>query len=112
MGTFLQDMGIRIAVRRKELGMTQEDLARRVQLTPQTISSAECGKKGLKPENIAKLSTALCCTTDYLMLGRKTNVFPLSSNNHLSTLTERQQFYLRQALEAVTNSFLEGTKET
>ena len=63
-------------------------------------------------KNIAKLSTALCCTTDYLMLGRKTNMFPLSSNDYLSTLTERQQFYLRQALEAVTNSFLEGTKET
>lgn len=55
MGTFLQDMGIRIAVRRKELGMTQEDLARRVQLTPQTISSAECGKKGIETGKHCKI---------------------------------------------------------
>lgn len=111
MGTFLQEMGIRIAVRRKELGMTQEDLAKRVELTPQTISSAECGKKGLKPENIAKVSAALNCTTDYLMLGRKTNLSQLPTNNDLSFLTERQQFYLFQALEAVTRSFIEGAKE-
>ena len=39
--------------------MTQEALAERAGMTSQTISTAELGKKALRPENIVKLSRAL-----------------------------------------------------
>jgi transcriptional regulator with XRE-family HTH domain len=70
MDNFLKQMGMRIAARRKELGLTQEELANVVNVSIQTISTAECGKKALRPENIAKISIALNCTTDYLLLGK------------------------------------------
>ena len=69
MNEFLDQMGRRITARRKELGLTQEQLSEIVNLSEQTISTAECGKKALRPENIAKLSVALNCSTDYLLLG-------------------------------------------
>jgi transcriptional regulator with XRE-family HTH domain len=87
MDKFLQQMGIRIAARRKEQGLTQEDLANIVNVSVQTISTAECGKKALRPENIAKISVALNCSTDYLLLGTE----PLDDElvrvrNHLTAL--------------------------
>lgn len=69
MDIFLRQMGSRILTRRKEFNLTQEQLAEKTGLTTQTISSAECGKKALRPENIVKISAALNCTTDYLLLG-------------------------------------------
>jgi transcriptional regulator with XRE-family HTH domain len=75
MDNFLKQMGMRIAARRKDLGLTQEELANVVNVSIQTISTAECGKKALRPENIAKISIALNCTTDYLLLG-KTTIMP------------------------------------
>ena len=47
MGELLEQMGRRIAARRKEKGMTQEELSEIVGVSEQTISTAECGKKAL-----------------------------------------------------------------
>lgn len=49
--------------------MTQEELAEKAGITPQTVSSAELGKKALRPENIIRISSALGISTDYLLLG-------------------------------------------
>ena len=67
MEHLLTDMGLRIQELRKQRNMTQEALAERVSMTGQTISTAELGKKALRPENIVKLSRALGVSTDYLL---------------------------------------------
>ena len=69
MGNLLKEMGTRIYNRRKGLGFTQEELAERAGLTPQNVSTAELGKKALRPENIIKICGALGVSTDYLLLG-------------------------------------------
>lgn len=45
MDDLLRQIGNRILNRRKQLRMTQEDLAEKAGITPQTVSSAELGKK-------------------------------------------------------------------
>ncbi len=45
MDDLLQQIGSRILSRRKQLRMTQEELAEKAGITPQTVSSAELGKK-------------------------------------------------------------------
>lgn len=45
----LQKMGNRIISRRKQLQMTQEELAEAAGVTSQMISAAELGKKALRP---------------------------------------------------------------
>ena len=52
MDKLVQEMGKRISARRKELRLTQEELAEKAGLTSQTISTAETGSKALRPDTI------------------------------------------------------------
>lgn len=45
MDDLLKQIGSRILNRRKQLRMTQEELAEKAGITPQTVSAAELGKK-------------------------------------------------------------------
>ena len=65
----LKDMGARIAQRRKQMRLTQDELAERMDVTPQMISTAELGKKAIRPENLLKLCEALEVSADYLLAG-------------------------------------------
>lgn len=79
METLLRDMGLRLVARRKQLGLTQDELAERADLTTQTVSTAETGRKGLRPENIIKLCNTLEISETYLFRGEidATDVAPL-----------------------------------
>ena len=44
MDNLLNDMGQRLSKRRKQLGLTQEQLAEKAKTTTQTISTAETGR--------------------------------------------------------------------
>lgn len=68
---FLKDMGERISKRRKELNLTQEQLAESINLSLQSISCIELGKKAIRPQNLVNLCTALGVTTDYILTGKK-----------------------------------------
>ena len=67
--TVLVEMGKRITERRKLQGLSQEELAEKADLTPQTISTAERGVKAIRPENLLNLSKALGVSADYLLTG-------------------------------------------
>lgn len=68
---FLTDMGVRIAQRRKELRITQEQLADKIGVSLQTVSCIELGKKAVRPENLANLCKHLDVTTDYIVYGKR-----------------------------------------
>lgn len=82
MDELLREMGARIIARRKQLRLTQEELAEAAGVTPQTVSTAELGKKALRPSNIIKICAALNISPDYLLLGR------ISETDH-SILTQK-----------------------
>lgn len=85
---FLVDMGNRIMKRRKELGMTQEKLAETMDLSLQSVSCIELGKKAIRPENLFKLCHALDISADYILTGEKT-VHQLDGiNKKLAALNE------------------------
>ena len=64
-------MGNRISKRRKELQMTQEQLAEAMELSLQSISCIELGKKAIRPENLANLCRCLDVSADYILTGKK-----------------------------------------
>ena len=68
---FLVDMGNRISKRRKELQMTQEQLAEAMDLSLQSISCIELGKKAIRPENLFNLCHCLNVSADYVLTGVK-----------------------------------------
>ena len=68
---FLMDMGTRIAQRRKELRLTQEQLAELVGISLQTVSNIELGKKAVRPENLANLCLCLGVSSDHILYGKR-----------------------------------------
>ena len=65
----LTEIGERIIERRKKLGLTQEALAEKGDMTTQFVSYAETGKRAMRPENLLKISSALEVSADYLLTG-------------------------------------------
>lgn len=100
MSDFLVAMGRRIMIRRKELGLSQEQVAELVGLTPQTISTAERGEKALRPENIVKLCAALDVTPNYLLLGEAASVQHDKLPEKIAKLSPRQMQYLEQIIDS------------
>ena len=86
----LQEIGKRITQRRKQLGLTQEALAEKADLTTQFVSYAEFGKRAMRPENLLKLSVALGVSADYLLTGEIVDKDRLLLSEKLSTLTPEQ----------------------
>lgn len=66
MDELLRQIGARIISRRKQLRLTQEELAERAGLTAQTISTAELGKKGLRPGSIVNICKSLQVSPTFL----------------------------------------------
>lgn len=66
---YLKETGQRIMDRRKKLGLTQEQLAEKCELTTQAVSYFESGKRAMRPENLMKLAVGLGVSTDYLLTG-------------------------------------------
>lgn len=102
MDELLKQIGNRILGRRKQLRMTQDELAEKAGVTPQTISSAELGKKALRPENIIRVCSALDISTDYLLLGK------INTNDHsvlLSKISALSPMHYRY-LEDIINTFI------
>lgn len=102
MDEFLSEMGKRISTRRKELRLTQEELAEITGLTSQTISTAETGTKALRPWNIIKLCNALKVSADYLLVGETSDMDFGIMSQKLSKLPPEQYRHL----ENIINSFL------
>lgn len=99
---FLRKMGKRISKFRKEIGLTQAQLAEKAGVTPQTISTCETGSKALKPWNIVKICGALDVSADNLLCGK-------ASSDDLSIMTQKvSKLSLEQYkhLENIVNSFL------
>lgn len=102
MDELLHQMGERIISRRKQLRLTQEELAEAAGVTPQTISTAELGKKALRPANIIKICSALDISPDYLLLGRISNEDTSILNQKVSRLSPEQYRHL----EDIVDSFI------
>ena len=98
----LKEMGRRLSARRKQLRLTQEEVAELADMTTQTISTAENGIKALRPVNIIKLCGALSISADYLLFGT------ISSDDQSVLFSKVSQLSPAQYrhLEDIVNSFI------
>lgn len=80
----LMEIGRRIQARRKQQGLTQEQLADRMNVSIQMVSNLERGNKAIKIENLINLCQILNVSTDYILTGKETQ-------NDFHALTERIQ---------------------
>lgn len=70
-------IGQRIRARRQELGLTQDDIAKALGVTPQHISAIELDQRAPSLEFLVRLAEYLGSTTDFLLTGKKTIVCDL-----------------------------------
>lgn len=95
----LLQIGKRIAFRRKELNITQEQLAESIGLSLQSISCIELGKKGIRPENLIKLCIALDSSSDYFLFGKRSEKQMTSLEQKISTLNNEDYFLLEKIVD-------------
>jgi transcriptional regulator with XRE-family HTH domain len=121
-------VGQRVKQRRRELGMSQDALAKRAGISKSFLSDLETGKRSLGAETLLDLGRAMGLSLDYLMTGKE------SSNQRpevqipasLATFAAKEGFSFRQALTLLhmqeqiianrksakrTNSFYQAVKK-
>lgn len=62
-----KNLAVRIRARRRELDLSQQDLARKIKVQPGTISYFETGLRTPSLENLRRLASVFDVTTDYLL---------------------------------------------
>lgn len=96
---FLREMGIRIAARRKELRLTQEELAEKMDVSTQMISNLETGKKAIRPENLSKLCRLLDVSADYILTGKEHDLPVDSVFKKISGFSARELRLITELIE-------------
>ena len=99
---FHWDMGMRIAQRRKMAGLTQEQLAERIDVSTQTISYIETRHNAIRPENLAKLCEALDVSADFILFGRPSP----AETNRIAQKLEGLDAKETEAVEAILDKCL------
>ena len=64
------EVGARIRRARSLLGLTQEQFAERIEISPQFLTEIETGKKGMSAETLYRICTTFHLSADYILLGR------------------------------------------
>lgn len=95
----LREMGIRVSRRRKELGLTQEQVAEMMDVSVQMISNLELGRKAIRPENLVKICSILSVSADYLLTGRHNETDFLNLSNKLSRLSQKHQLIIKELID-------------
>lgn len=100
--SFLIDMGLRIAERRKAMQLTQEKLAEKMGVSLQSVSSIELGKKGIRPENLANLCIHLETTADYILYGKRSSTQMTDIVEKLSNLSADEYAIVKSLVELLS----------
>lgn len=66
----MSTVGARIRARREELGWTQEDLARKANISKSFLSDIENGKRSVGADKLLDIARALSRSLDFLMTGK------------------------------------------
>ena len=107
MDDLLTQIGQRIRKHRERSRLSQEQLAERIDVSSQTISTAETGKKRLRVENIIKICEALEISPDYLLLGKISPQDLTILSDKLSQLTPGQYRHLEDIIDSYISALSE-----
>ena len=97
----LKDIGNRVCMRRHELGLTQETVSERMDVSVQMISNLELGKKAIRPENLIKLCNILETSADYILTGKKSDSDMSGITLKISLMSDRKQHLVEMLVDAL-----------
>lgn len=99
----LQEMGLRVSRRRKDLGLTQEQVAEQMDVSVQMISNLELGRKAIRPENLIKICAVLSTSADYLLTGKHSESEYLDLTHKIASLSQRHQSIIKELVDCFAN---------
>ena len=98
----LHDVGQRIRVKRKVLGVSREKFAEIIGITPHFLAQIECGNKGMSTHTLYKICAGLNTSADYILMGRETR----NDTTQLAAALENIDPEYYPYIEGVVNSLL------
>ena len=93
------NLGNKIRELRRARNLTQEQLAEKMNLSLQSISCIELGKKAIRPENLVKLCEVLDATADYILTGCRTERQLKGLFEKIATLNEEDYAIVEKLID-------------
>lgn len=95
----LPGIGKRIQNRRKQLSLTQEQLAEMMNVSIQMVSNLERGNKAIRIDNLINLSRILDVSTDYILTGKETTEDIQVLTSRIAQLPEKERKTLEMLVD-------------
>lgn len=99
---FAVGIGERVAKRRSQMGLTQEQAAERCSLSHQFFACVENGIKNIRADSVVKLSKGMHVSTDYILLGVSSDI----DRNHLVKMMEPLDEVQLKCLEEIIRNYV------
>ena len=108
MSDYKIEMGKRLKEKRKSLGLTQEQLAEKLNISIKHYGGVERGIAGLSIENLIELSNILGVSLDYLLKGETlgNDVLPVSLKELYLTCPVSKRLFLIEALDSLSKLWI------
>ena len=101
-------IGGRIRKQREYLGLTREQFAEKLDITPKFCADIELGTKGMSVPTLCRIATTLSLSTDYILFGKQEKNDKLGMLKALSPMVESvtagQLPYLESILKTVISA--------
>lgn len=98
----LQEIGLRVSGRRKELGLTQEQVAEKMEVSVQMISNLELGRKAIRPENLIKICSVLSMSADFLLTGKHNETELVDLTRKIARLPQKHQSIIKELVDCLS----------
>lgn len=95
------EMGRRMLCRRKELGLTQEQVSELAGMAHQQYNKSENGKTLLSSDSLLRIAVALNTSTDYLLTGKDDLLRYYDTLKLLEKMSERQLALTQRVLQSM-----------
>ena len=106
-------IGEQIRLAREEAKLTQEQLAERIDVSPQYISDLERGVVGISIATLKRACLVLSVSSDRILFGNSSSAMAGQYENQFKTLTSEQIYLLKQIVDSYLKAILlEHSRDT
>ena len=100
----LKEIGMRVSARRKEMHLTQEQIAEKMDVSVQMVSNLELGRKAIRPENLVKICAILGVSADYILTGNHSDKELLELSHKVAKLSSKHQWIIEQLVDSLIDN--------
>ena len=105
-------IGKRIRQQREYMGLTREQFAEQIDVTPKFCSDIETGGKGMSVPTLCRIARVLRLSTDYILFGKDGKERPDAAIMTLENCSERERTYAEKLLKLFVEAINSNEKKT